>query len=197
MKTIEHDGKDLAVWVGSEFESAVPKLLVLGESRYDEEFTDRKIIEWRIARKFEGGQRRTFTNFERAVLGQEHSEGDARAFWNRTAFYNYNRSFFPGAPRVNLSYRTREKLQNAGSLRSVLGQLKPTHVIVWGLTNWDSIDTGPRWKDDAIPGSQEPCGYATIDAHRIFFTRVQHPSAGFSSRYWAPVLSKFLAERQK
>lgn len=194
MKTIYVDGKELAAWVGPDFESAVPRLLVLGESRYDEDFTDHKIIEWRIAGKFEGGQRRTYTNFERSVLGQEHSETEMQSFWNRTAFYNYNRNFFPGGPRVRLSYRIRCDPQNASTLRTVLCELKPTHVIVWGIKNWDSIDTGPQWTDGVIAGSPEPCGYATIDGHTSLFTRVRHPSAGFSSRYWAPVLSQFLAQ---
>lgn len=76
MKVVEFEGKDLAVWVGPEYEHAQLKLLVLGESRYDEDFTDCKIIEWRIAGKFEGGRSRTFTNFERSIL-------EARPFGSR------------------------------------------------------------------------------------------------------------------
>jgi hypothetical protein len=195
MRTIYVDGKELAAWVGPEFGSEVPRLLVLGESRYDEDFTDREIIEWRVARRFPGRKRRTFTNFERAVLGQEHLEADAQSFWNRTAFYNYNRSFFPGGPRVDPSYRVRANPQNVDTLRRVLRDLKPTHVIVWGLGNWNSIHAGSPWTpDDRVPGTHEPYCSTTIDGHRIIFTRVRHPSAGFSSQYWNPVLSKFLVE---
>jgi hypothetical protein len=181
------------VWVGPEFESADIKLLVLGESRYDEDFSDRKIIESQIAGDLPGRQRRTFTNFELAALGQEHSEPDARAFWRKTAFYNYNRSFFPGGPRVRQSYRTRDNKQNVSSLRRVLQELRPTHVIVWGKTNWDSIDAGSQWTLDApLAGTQEIYCSTMIDGHTTLFTYVHHPSAGFSSRYWAPVLSQFL-----
>jgi hypothetical protein len=51
MRIVSINGNDLAVWVGPEFESADFKLLVLGESRYHEDFTDRKIIECQIARE--------------------------------------------------------------------------------------------------------------------------------------------------
>ncbi len=190
---IDVDGKDLAVWIGPEYESAALKLLVLGESRHDQDFTDREIIEWRIAGKLSGRKRRTFTNFERAVLGQEQLDADVQSFWNRTAFYNYNGSFFPGGPRVDPSHRIRANPQNVGTLRTVLRELKPTHVIVWGFANWNSIDAGSPWTPDKrIPGAQEPYCSTTIDDHTILFTRVRHPSAAFVSRYWAPVLSQFL-----
>jgi hypothetical protein len=190
MRTVYIDGKELAAWVGPEFR----KLLVLGESRYDKDFTDRQIIEWRIAGKLPGRQRRTFTNFERAALGQEYSETDVQSFWNRTAFYNYNQNFFPGGPRIVPSYRIRDTPQNMRCLRTVLHELRPTHVIVWGFTNWDSIDAGSSWTPVVrIVGTEEPYCSTVIEGHRILFTRVRHPSAGFSSRYWSPVLSKFLA----
>lgn len=192
MRGIYVDGEELSAWIGPDFDVAYPKLLVLGESRYDEDFTDREIIEWRIAGKFEGGQRRTYTNFERAVLGQEHSEAEMRSFWNRTAFYNYIRKFFPGGPRVRPSYRMRVDPENVETLRTVLCELKPTHAIVWGLANWNEIDAGSPWTpDDRIVGTEQPFCSTTIDCNRVLFTRVRHPSAGFSSRFWAPVLSSF------
>jgi len=168
---------------------------VLGESRYDEEFTDRRIIEARICGEFDGGQLRTFVNFERSVLGQEWSEAEARNFWLRTAFYNYNVNFFPGRARVRLNYQKREDPQNVVTLRRVVTDLKPSHCIVWGLGNWESIDAASEWKDGWIPESTEPYCATTIDGHTTLFTRVRHPSCGLSSDYWYPVLSRFLTLR--
>lgn len=178
-------------WIGPEYKKVPLKLLVLGESRYDEEFTDRRVIQTQISRGFPGGQRRTFTNFERAVLGQEHSEAERQGFWRRVIFYNYNLSIFPGKPRVRVEYKRRENPRNSMILQRMLTEFKPTHAIVWGKTNWDSIDTGPNWEDGAIPGS----GVATVDSHAILFMFVRHPSSGFSSEYWHPVLMQFLAVR--
>jgi len=194
MVTVYIDGKDLAAWIGPEYQSATLRLLVLGESRYDEEFTDREIIEWRIAGKLPSLQRRTFVNFERSVLDGEHSEVDMKSFWNKTIFYNYIRNFFPGGPRVSPSYRMRVDPQNVETLRTVLHELKPTHAIVWGFANWDEIDAGSPWTPDGrIVGTEQPFCSTTIDGNRILFTRVSHPSAGFSSRFWAPVISSFLS----
>jgi hypothetical protein len=193
MKKIEDNGEDLAVWIGPEYDSAAPKVLVLGESRYDEGFTDREIIEYRIAGRFRGGQRRTFTNFERAIVGSQCSDEEACAFWRASAFCNFNREFYPGRPRVNLDYKTRVRPRNASCLRSVLQGLRPTHVIVWGKGNWNSIDAESPWTpDETIPGTSQPFCTTTIGDHRILFTRVQHPSASFSWRTWSPVILQFL-----
>lgn len=75
-------------WIGANYAKANLKLLVMGESRYDEDFSDRQAIEMRLNGTFPGRQRRTFTNFERAVLGQDYLESQAQKFWNATVFYN-------------------------------------------------------------------------------------------------------------
>lgn len=180
-------------WIGPDYSNASLKLLVLGESRYDEEFSDRRVIETRLDGEFHGGQRRTFTNFERAVLGAEYSEADAQSFWRRAIFYNYNRSFFPGRARVRLDYKKREAPENALALQRILTEHSPTHAIVWGITNWGSIDTGPEWSDGIISGSTEPCGVAVVSGHRTLFTRITHPSTAFRSDDWYPIISTFLA----
>lgn len=180
-------------WIASEYKRATLKPLVLGESPYDEDFTDRQIIESQIERDLPGGQRRTFTNFERAVLGQEHSEGERKSFWRRSIFYNYNLSFFPGGPREPVEYGKRENAENGIILQRMLTRFRPIHTIVWGKANWESIDIGPVWKDSIIPGSAEPYSAAKVKGHTTLFTRVHHPSSGFSSRYWRPILKAFLA----
>jgi hypothetical protein len=76
-------------------------------------------------------------------------------------------------------------------LRKTLQDFKSTHAIVWGITNWHSIDAGEKWTDGYIPDTEEPYCTTTVDGHTTFFTRVLHPSSGFSSKRWAPVLSRF------
>jgi hypothetical protein len=80
-------------WVGSQYGNESPRLLNVGESRYDEEFTDRKIIQERL----NGNRSRTITNFVQAILGTRHWEPgyDETGFWNRVLFYNYNTTFSP------------------------------------------------------------------------------------------------------
>src|SRR5579871_1157059 len=101
-------------WVGNEYDSAAnksPRLLVIGESRYDAEFTDRQIIQDRM-----GGKRsRTFTNFVQAATGVRHRDPfyDEPKFSRSTVFYNYNTTFLPGTARNPLPWNERENPANA------------------------------------------------------------------------------------
>jgi hypothetical protein len=143
--------KDFRPWVGRDYQRARLKLLVLGESRYDRRFTDHRIIKDLVIDGSNGVRLRTLRKFERAVLGKSDSEVNVRRLWGRTLFYNYNTHFFPGGPRVKLPYRRREHPENSSTLRRVLQHYRPTHVIAWGMINWDSIDANCRWKDHRIP----------------------------------------------
>jgi hypothetical protein len=180
-------------WVGPDYPHASVKLLVLGESRSDKHFSDRKIIRSIMKGEFDGGQRATFTKFERAVLGSKHSEAERQAFWNATLFHNYNVNFFPGKSRVPLPYSKREDPQNVISLKRVLRKHKPSHVIVWGKWNWDSIDVRSSWTDHRIPNTRRHYSRTIIDDHALLFTHVPHPSSAFSPRRLHPALSRFLA----
>jgi hypothetical protein len=183
-------------WVGPQYPGASPKLLVLGESRYKKSFTDHQIIKARITNGLDGGQLRTFRKFERAVLGKEDSETLVNNFWQRTLFYNYNCCIFPGGPRVSIPYRCREQPENGTMLRRMLEKFKPSHVIVWGATNWKSIDAHSPWLDSHVPGTHEPYCATTIDGCTILFTRVWHPSTAFSPPYWHLLISQFLALKE-
>jgi hypothetical protein len=76
--------------------------------------------------------------------------------------------------------------------RKILQELGPTHAIVWGITNWDSVDAGSEWTDGYIPDTKELYSTTTVDGHSTFFMRVPHPAAAFSPKKWTPVLSRFL-----
>jgi hypothetical protein len=189
-------------WVGQNYEQSSPRLLVLGESRYDKEFTDRAIIHALIGNKLEGHNRRTFTNFVQAAIGKHHSEEgyDLSAFWNKSLFCNYNTTFFPGEARRRLPYETRMAPRNAMMLGSVLREFRPTHAIVWGIVNWDSIDVDhfEVSGDLLIPGIDSPCWAVRMRGHETLFMCVSHPSSGFSFDRWAPMISTFLSfTRQK
>lgn len=181
-------------WQGDRYGESEPKLLVLGESRYDEEFTDREIIEERV----KGHRERTYTNFVQAISGRRYSEPDydEPSFWQRVVFYNYNTTFFPGKARVPLSWQGRLDPENPRMLRAVLLKWKPTHVVVWGMCNWESLRveseefSAPR----PIPGAMtEPYRTIAVDGCASLFARTHHPSwQGFSYTRWAAMLRAFL-----
>ena len=170
-------------WVGPNYGSTKVRLLVLGESRYDEDYHDRHIIQGVI----NGGGKATFTKLVQAVLGRHHSdpEYDAVGFWKRTLFYNYNTSFYPGGPRVPLSQKTRLAPRNQEILCTVLKRYRPTHCIILGKGNWLSIS----------PFLQQSSPYysITIDQHRTIFSYINHPSVGFRYQDWTGNLSEFLS----
>jgi hypothetical protein len=181
-------------WVGDLYESSHPKLLILGESRWDEEFTDTKIVEFQI----DGGRIRTHTNFVQAVLGKRHwEEGyDPISFWRKSIFYNYNTAFYPGKARVPPGSTARAEVQNHRMLRKMLEKYEPTHCIVWGFANWHSIAVErAKWEPERpIPGLSDSWSYRSIttDGHPTLFSHVRHPSAGFSFARWSTVVSAFL-----
>jgi len=173
---------ELQPWKGPDYEKNQLKVLVLGESRYDEDCPDKQIIQEIINGKRNG----TFTKFVQAVLGKHHSDPryDAVGFWNRTMFYNYHASFFPGGPRISPT-REIDNAQNQKHLQAMLRKYKPTHCIVWGKRNWSNIEPMLQ-KDESY--------YATrSDDHKTLFFHVVHPSVGFSYEKWSESLSEFLS----
>lgn len=189
MKLLNVAGVTLDPWVGSEYCKQKVRLLILGESRYDKEFTDRRII------REQGHCKPTFTKFVKAALSKQQSMSptECKVFWKKTLFYNYNVTLFPRGPRVPLQYEQRECIQNRQCLRLVLQKFKPTHAIVWGFMNYDSLMVdGADWSsEEHILDSDAKFCHVTIDGHMTLFTWVRHPSAGFSINYWAGVLKAF------
>jgi hypothetical protein len=186
-------------WTGldGKYDASNQRVMVIGDTRFDENFTDREIILGKIG----GARHLTFTNFQQAVLGKRHwedgYESAIRTFWERTLFYNYNTNFFPGAERLPPPLEARLDPQNARILGEMLRAYQPTHAIVWGDDNWNSMTAaGAGWvtePDMRCGGSDEPCRSVTVAGRRTLFTRVKHPSAGFAYERWAPLLARFLA----
>ena len=182
-------------WIGARYLHAERRVLVIGESRYSDDHTDRDIIEWELA----GHRKATFTKFVQAVTGLRHWEPDyasaRRDFWDRAIFYNFNTNWFPGGPRVPLLWPERMEKGNARTLREVLQRWQPTHAIVWGFGNWNSLAIeGEEWSEELrIPGTAEP--YCKTSGFRTLFARVYHPSVGFDHERWSAMLKAFLAMR--
>lgn len=182
-------------WVGGLYcRPRSQKLLVIGESRYDEKFTDREIIQDVV----NSGRRRTFTNFAQAAIGKRHWEpGYAYAsenFWNHVVYYNYNTTFFPHKSRKPSSWAERMARQNAHFLGKLLQKFRPTHAVVWGYCNWNSlaVEGAEFTETKPIPDAvSDPYCWITLDEHMTLFARVRHPSSGFSYARWAPMLKAF------
>jgi hypothetical protein len=182
-------------WVGLHYCASNPKIMVLGESRYDEDYSDNQIIEDQT----KGCRQRTHTNFLQAVIGTRYWEDgySPLAFWEKSIFYNYHTEFYPERARVPMDGETRDGQQNRKILRCMLDSFKPTHCIVWGVGNWKSIAIdGINWGPDlSLPGVDVSHPYRSIalDGCATLFSHVRHPSAGFAHARWKSVLAAFLA----
>jgi len=184
--------KTFKPWVGKKYGKKNSfKVMVLGYSRYDEDYTDYDIIN-----NSDGG--RTHTNFIQAVLSKKYWEDnyDPFQFWHETIFYNYNTTFFPGKARVTPEWADLVNKQNSKLLKKMLEKYKPTHCIVWGKANWESIEVeGVEWGlSKNIPNL--PIGHpyctVTIKDHTTKFTYVKHPSTAFLYEHWRKVIKTFL-----
>jgi hypothetical protein len=144
---------------------------------------------------------KTFTNFTQAATGVHHSQQtylrELRRFWDGIVFYNYNVNFFPGGARVILPCAVRNDKRNQRTLLHMLTTHMPTHCIVWGKQNWESLvvsDHKWAWVRRLYgPRKDCECYAVVVDTHRTIFTFIQHPSTAFSSRAWRPMLNTFLS----
>ncbi|MGO8920946.1 MAG: hypothetical protein ACLQJR_34070 [Stellaceae bacterium] len=192
------DGFDPWMGVDGKYEASNPRVMVVGDIRLDVPLTDRECI----LRKIGGAPDLIFTNFEQAVLGLRHWENDfrrqVRAFWERTAFYNYNVTYVSGPAGAPLTARTRSDPLHARLLRDMLRHAKPTHVIVWGDANWQALAVADAaWEADRpirCGEIDEPCRRVVVEGHRSCFTRISHPSAGFAYERWSRLLQRFLQQ---
>jgi hypothetical protein len=190
--------QNIDAWVGKGYSTKLRRrVLVIGESRYDE-YYDNKCIIAGVPARGGGG---TFTNFMQAALGVHHSELRYRkavsGFWDKAIFYNYLIGFYPLGPRKTPPRRIRYDKRNRRALLHVLKTYKPTHAIVWGKQNWQALWVDRhawRW-EGFLRGPRPDCEFCSVvvDRHRTLFTFVKHPSAGFSSTRWHPMLKRFLA----
>jgi hypothetical protein len=190
-------GFDPWTGIGGKYEVTRPRVIVVGDLRFDAPLTDRECV----LSKLNGTRHLIFDNFDQAVLGQRHWENGfrekVRAFWERTLFYNYNVTYLPGAGRPPPTREMRLDRAHARLFRKMLETYKPTHVIVWGFDNWHALVVeGVPWAQEGrITGGEvdEPYRAVILDGHPILATRIAHPAASFSYQRWSPLLARFLA----
>ena len=168
------------IWIGSDYAKSPLKLLVLGWSRYDEGYTDEQIVQSFV----DGERKHTFTRFTQAAIGIHHSDPtyDAVAFWKRTMFCNYERSFLPGGPRLSPRPDDLINVQNQDLLRGVIRKHRPTHCVVWWKCNWSNVEAVLQKNDER---------YLIVDEHKTLFEWIVHPS---SSRFQPLESKKRLAD---
>ena len=122
-------------WIGENYESSKPRILILGESHYssnpDEkpDFTQGIVAYWALG----GKGNRFFTTIAKVVSEKPHEwmrPNDKEAFWQSVAFYNFIQEIVGKEARIR---PTEQMWQNAQEpLKNVLTNLSPEIVVVLG-----------------------------------------------------------------
>ncbi|GAB3566094.1 hypothetical protein GCM10027578_14700 [Spirosoma luteolum] len=154
-------------WVGENYSTQSPKILVLGESHYgkDEwytpEFTQGVIKDWALCQK---GTRSFFTKIAKILLGKPHewiSLEEKHDLWHRVAFYNYVQEFVGVGPRMRPTPAMWTDAEDA--FEYVMKQLTPDIVIVMGK----ELGWHVRTFEKNYPGTANFC-YWTHPSARSF-----------------------------
>ena len=124
-------------WIGEQYCSQNPKLLILGESHYLKEHEVNADFTINVIREFglrENNKKlRFFTTITKILSGQPYellSDEKSKEFWNNVAFYNFIQSSVGTEARIR---PTKEMWQNSlDAFESVMNELKPDIIVILG-----------------------------------------------------------------
>ena len=174
-------------WVGRNYRSGTTRLLVLGESHYDEDHEfdggrpHQDFTRVQIDKYLEVPSWKFWTNITQVVAGKPKNKCDIEAVWARIAFYNYVNCFVGAGPRIPpMASDWKNSMED---FRKVLADLEPTHILVLGMRLWDHLEADEERGEDIVIGDRKARVWyfdSSIPCLPIF-----HPSGGFSSSKWA------------
>ena len=185
------------------------RLLILGVSHYGgPEKNYRSLTEEVIKDLWRGYRQRYFTGVQKAVLGPSKEVG-AKDFWQSVAFYNFIQRLVGEKPRDPPTSHMWEEA--AAPFRKILNRLEPTYMIATGFDLWDHLPGDEDFWSDApedevatirklVPDRFKTCkqerqgwlGRYRHGSGKCLVVKIQHPSRGFSSEQWHPVIQNFL-----
>lgn len=181
------------------------RLLVLGESHYEEENgdgstyrdADATVEETRnTVRKYgvKPEKRQVFfANLYTMLSGEPWALEASRLepFWNSIFFYNYVQTLVPGGPRHSPSpsmWREAEK-----PFRTVIEEIAPEAILVVGKRLWSNMAQEDERLDEQPDGLGLICGYHLPSGDTIPAACTRHPSSfGFRPMEWHPRIRHYL-----
>jgi hypothetical protein len=164
------EGVRFQPWVGKNFASRVPRLLVVGMSHYswgDKNLPDYWVTNAVILHRISGDVRNKFlTNIIATCIGHLPSDEERVEFWHSVAFYNYIQEFVGNSPRRAHAYELWARAEPA--LAQVLRALSPQLILVVGILNWGNIANLNGWDGDNLlraPDARYAGTLAVLVAH--------------------------------
>ena len=183
-------------WVGDNywrgFEGG-PRLLILGESHYDDDGPDKSLTQQLTREYAEGKWRHRFwTMTMQVVTGRDKSEIDRMRFWQSVAFYNFIQEFVGSRPRTRPSAEA--WLSASHPFEAVLEALRPQALLVLGVALWDNLPkygregpmlrVGELWRESWL--------YPLPESSEVLATSINHPSSGIRWETWHPFVAALL-----
>ena len=200
-------------WIGKDYRNGGifgKRILVLGESHYcgsctremcEQNFDDCRDFTLGVVsdcylnkqRKYASWMK-TFTSFERSLVGEWTDEESRIKIWNSVAFYNYLQYALDAPGKAGESNAYQKAIE---PFYQVLDYCKPELVIVWGKRLWGWLPGDARWEkcegvnfDNYVVDN----GYYNLsDGNKARAFAVYHPSRGYAWDFWHKVI-KYMIE---
>ena len=197
----------LGFWKGAGYEAGYfgVRLLVLGEAAYARDGvpapTARLLVEChldpRAVRSSERHWLRTYTRFV-WIMSEAAAPGttcDRKEVWQRLAFQNYLLKPGGSRPRQTLPEDDPAWREARPAFETVLAELKPEAVVVWGQHLWGCLErcAGLIFSSDkqGIDGEIRVAPVAIVPAFRL-----RHPSSCPKVQEWGQRTRTFLTAAQ-
>ena len=183
-------------WVGDNywrgFEGG-PRLLILGESHYDDDVPDKSLTQ-QLTREYAEGEwrHRFWTMTMQVVAGRDKTEIDRMRFWQSVAFYNFIQEFVGSRPRTRPS--SEAWLSGGQPFEAVLEALRPQALLVLGVALWDNLPNSGREGPMLRVGElwRESYLYTLPESSEVLATSINHPSSGIRWETWHPFVAALL-----
>ncbi|OGR29068.1 MAG: hypothetical protein A2091_01870 [Desulfuromonadales bacterium GWD2_61_12] len=167
-------------------------LLILGESHYsvddDDKYATRQLTKDYIDNKW---SHPFWTNIMQVVTGAHHSQQSRENFWQTVSFYNYIQASLDEARMA-----PDNQMWEAAKIpfMQVVNALSPDKILVLGYRLWDGLNIGGKSTGTITENGTELDLWAITrpDGSEIILGCIKHPSSGFSSETWAPLVKKFI-----
>lgn len=168
-------------YIGKHYEKGFcgKKLLVLGESHYDDdehshsEFTRdvvKDFLAYQIGEKAHSDWMNTHTKFVKAFFYGNSDNVNIVDFYEHIAFYNYVQTFVADTRQAP----TKEQFeQSEKAFFEVLEELQPDIIVAWGYRLWDNM-TADKVKYDE---PNDDYYYVLDSGKEVLIIGVIHPSA--------------------
>lgn len=188
-------------WVGEKYKASHPKLLILGESLYDQLAQKDTVIEM-IKRIMTDENYAFFTKLGNVFsnpeqweyLGGDNYKLNKEKFWNDVAFYEYIQKPLSHAKEIVPPNLWEEAVE---PFKEVLEFLQPDVVVALGYDTFEHLpvegEGGKVYKGKKEMPTRK---YKLRNGKEVIVCGIQHPSSvGFSNEQWIKHFGKFLKDQ--